>query len=111
MNNMNFALEKDERISQIRAIPLLTGVKTEKVVIKMNEMPTIPDNAMTYEKMGEFMDSYQMEIKDNALKPLPNSKIEKQWQRMKSEADNEIGQIDDEYQMLLREVEEMTNQD
>ena len=106
---MNFSIEKDERISQIRALPLLSGVRTEKVVIKMNEMPTIPDRAMTYEKMGEYMDSYQMEIKDKSLKPLPNSKIEKQWQRMKNEADNDIEQIDDEYQMLLKEVEEMSN--
>ena len=106
---MNRAINRDEHVSEIRAIPLLAGVKSEKKIVRMSEMPKIPNKAMTYEEMGEFMDSYQAEVKEKSSKSSSNSKLEKQWQNMKKKADNDIEQIDDQYDMILKEVEGMSD--
>lgn len=106
---MNYSIDKDERISQIRAIPLLAGVKCENVVIKMKEMPNIPDQAMTAQEMGEFMDSYKADVRDSPQKSTPNNDFEKKWQEMKKEADADVKKLDDEYAMLIDQIKRDDN--
>lgn len=109
MKTRNRPLDRGSRATEIRAIPLLNGIKRENITVKMESMPEIPDKPMTFQEIGELMDAFEGEVKQRGTssptKP-DSAKERKQWKKVEEQATDQLKKTENEYDMLVRELEE-----
>jgi hypothetical protein len=74
----------------------------------MTGMPPIPDRAISFQEMGELMNSY-----DEAAptQPCPNQPATRrpareraQWSQMEARAEEEYKRTENEYELLVRQL-------
>lgn len=109
----NRALDEGSHATSIRAIPLLLSAEKKSVTIKMNGMPEIPDKAVSFEEMGRIMDNYDGPAPSQAVErgvpaeKAPKKKAEdKDWKSAQAKVDKKLKANDDEYEALLRQLED-----
>jgi hypothetical protein len=104
----NRCLDPDVHATSIRAIPILLGVRKETHVIKMASMPDIPDQAMSFEEMGALMDAYDGDQHEqyNPASPRKPPREAKHWARLEQRAHEDYRQAENEYEILVKELEQ-----
>lgn len=109
MKTKNRPLDRGSRATEIRAIPLLNGVKRQEITIKMESMPEIPDKPMTFQEIGDLMNAYEGGVQERALSSptkRDSAKEKKQWKKVEDEATDKLRKTENEYDLLVRELEE-----
>lgn len=97
--------------TSIGAIPLLNGIRKDKIEVRMAEMPEIPDKPITFEEMAELMDGNQIQIRSRDLSPKKSSeqdpieREEKQWKRITKKAKEQLEAEENEYESLLKDLQ------
>jgi hypothetical protein len=91
----------------IQDIPKRAGVKKEKVVIRMDKNPEIPDSAMSFKEIGAFLDEYDPNAVQLPGSPKPNAadKEKRLWDRMHCHAENFLKKSEAEYERLVKQLE------
>ena len=106
----NRPLDPCSRASEIRAIPLRTGIKQTKLTVKMNDIPEIPDKALSFADIGDLMDSFEgcsKERGDSSPAPQVESKKDrKKWKKIEQQEEEKLRKTEGEYELLIRQLEE-----
>jgi hypothetical protein len=87
-------------------VPVLTGVPTVSVVVRMNGIPNIPDHAISFTEMGEIMDAYDgTTTASTQSSAVPKARKEQlRWSEMERRAERDYQQVKDEYDVLIHEL-------
>jgi hypothetical protein len=88
-------------------IPVLTGVATVSVIVRMNGIPDVPDRPISFTEMGEIMDAYDGTTTTSNPSSSTVSKIRKEqlrWSEMERRAQRDYLKTQEEYDTLLHEL-------
>ena len=106
----NKVLDPGSKASESRAIPLVVGVKKQKLTIKAEEMPEIPDKPMSFRKIGELMDTFEGGRTQPRSPSSPSAeerdaKDKQSWKKMEEREETRLRRSENEYERLIKEME------